>query len=284
LETLHLLEIAHILSGPVLGIFVTGLAFLDDHLIHKKFDAFFTASGTTPELKRETKDLMAGAIAFATFLGNVYLFVLNGVIATLMVFPAQHMTIVAIISAVTAASLVIQVGYLFYEYGVMDLGAGAAPFPGNKKRVADEKILYPKFLKWEQLALSIFVVVYFAIGIYLNPSLSGFNLSGINMKVPTEILLTFGPILLLIMGLYISVKPPPARGRAHWVWFLGFLVLGVPTVISRFITSHSTLSEQTTDQTRMAPDRAATGPSGEKAATGSSGENLNDQKGEYRPN
>jgi hypothetical protein len=227
-ESAHLIEIAHILAGPLLGILVTALAFNDDHLIQGKLEAFFQQHQTPNLLKTNTKDMMAGAIAFATFLGNVYLFVFNGFIA-FIVFAAQYLRAVAIISLVGGACLIIQAVYLFRKYGVLDLGEEAAPLPWKTE------MLYPKFLQWEQFFLSIFILIYFAVGVYLNPTLSG-----LNMEAPTGILATFGPIILVVMGSLISIKPPSATGTARWMWLAAFLILGVPIAVASYVTLHGT--------------------------------------------
>lgn len=175
MEIARVIEIAHILSGPVLGILVTALAFNDDALIHSKLEVFFRDKNTDQELAQNTRDMMAGAIAFATFLGNAYLVVFNCVIA-FIIYPAHYLRIVTIISLSAAACVLLQAGYLIWRHGVLSLGEESAPLPWNTK------MLYPKFLRWEQLILSIAMVLYFAIGIWLNPNLSGFN-----MEVPNHI-------------------------------------------------------------------------------------------------
>jgi hypothetical protein len=156
-----LLEIAHILSGPTVGLFITVLAFNDDAIITRRIREFFHNRGTDKNLADIVERMISGGIALATFLGNVYVLVINCVIVFL-VFPATDLKIVALISTLTVAIVTGQAVYLLVirRYGVLDIGE-ICPIG---------QITWDRCLRWEQLVLTVLTVIYFGIGIYLRYS------------------------------------------------------------------------------------------------------------------
>ena len=157
MELDQLFEIAHILAGPILGIVITVLAFKDDSLILGKLKELFKIKKTPQDLAESIEDIVSGSVALATFLGNVYLFIFNSIIA-LIVFPRPDLNIV-IISLVGGIGIVGQTIYIFRKYGA-DIGE-FCPWP----RITEMR--YPEFLRWEQVVLNILTVIYFSVGIYL---------------------------------------------------------------------------------------------------------------------
>ena len=49
-----------------------------------------------------------------------------------------------------------------------------------------------------------------------------------------QLIAAFGPIILAIMGVVVSIRPPPPTGTAHWVWAAVFIAVGALTAISLF--------------------------------------------------
>lgn len=148
------MEIVHILAGPVVGIAITALAFSDEFLIKRKVEAFFAARGVSAELAEAIEAMISGGIAFATFLGNIYLAVINSIIAA-MVFPFENIKVVLGVSEVITFLLILQAAYIFREYELLDLGE-ICPVG---------QITYDRFLRWEQVILNAVTLGYFLIGI-----------------------------------------------------------------------------------------------------------------------
>ena len=48
-----------------------------------------------------------------------------------------------------------------------------------------------------------------------------------------------GPLLLAIMGLIVSIKPPKSEGRGHWYWFAAFFVVGGIAFLANFFELRS---------------------------------------------
>ena len=47
------------------------------------------------------------------------------------------------------------------------------------------------------------------------------------LEAITQIIAAAGPITLAIMGVAVSLNPPSATGRAHYIWAAAFFVVGV---------------------------------------------------------
>jgi|SRR5579872_4951433 len=60
------------------------------------------------------------------------------------------------------------------------------------------------------------------------------------LEIITQLFAAFGPLALTVMGLVVSLKPPKAEGRAHWVWLVAFILVGLPTAISTFFELRGT--------------------------------------------
>src|SRR5260370_211233 len=82
---------------------------------------FFSDRDVDPDLAAAIETMIAGGIALATFLGNVYIFIINLIIA-LIVFPAQDLKIVSMIGLVLGIAVVGQTVYIFRTYRVIDIG------------------------------------------------------------------------------------------------------------------------------------------------------------------
>jgi hypothetical protein len=47
-----------------------------------------------------------------------------------------------------------------------------------------------------------------------------------------------GPVILALMGLYVSIRPPIVTGKVHWVWFSAFAIVGVIATFANFVELH----------------------------------------------
>jgi hypothetical protein len=151
------LEIIHILAGPIVGVVITVLAFSDDSFIKRKLRRFFLVRRTEKRLAGDTEAIVSGAIALATFLGNVYLLFWNCFLA-IFVFPPQYRGLTSAIWEVMVLGYGVRAAYVFSQYELRDLGS--VPAVG--------KTLYDRFLRLEQVAINVFTTIYFTIGILLD--------------------------------------------------------------------------------------------------------------------
>jgi hypothetical protein len=149
-------EIVHILAGPVVAVVITALAFSDDFVIRRKVKDFFSERKVDKDLAEAIETMIAGGIALATFLANVYLFIINLVIA-LIVFPMEDINIVSAIGGVLTLAILGQTVYIFMKYRILDIGE-VCPIG---------TITYDKFLRWEQVILNSLIAIYFIVGLCL---------------------------------------------------------------------------------------------------------------------
>ncbi|HEY1794902.1 MAG TPA: hypothetical protein VGG57_02160 [Stellaceae bacterium] len=151
------MEVIHILAGPVVGILITSLAFSDDLFIKYRVHAFFRQRGVAPALAEAIEDMISGGIAFATFLGNVYIFIINSLIAAI-VFPRHDVEIIILIGEISSLVLVLQASFIYSEYDIWDLGE-ICPTGATT---------YDVFLRWEQVVLNLTMLAYFILGLSLS--------------------------------------------------------------------------------------------------------------------
>lgn len=59
------------------------------------------------------------------------------------------------------------------------------------------------------------------------------------MDIAIQILATFGPLILVVMGAIVSVRPPKQDGHGHWYWLAAFLVIGLPISFASFFELRS---------------------------------------------
>jgi len=49
-----------------------------------------------------------------------------------------------------------------------------------------------------------------------------------------QIAAAVGPVMLAVMGVWVSIRPPSPYGRAHWLWAASFVLVGVITAVALF--------------------------------------------------
>jgi hypothetical protein len=64
------------------------------------------------------------------------------------------------------------------------------------------------------------------------------------MDTVIQIIATGGPVVLALMGLYVSIWPPMVTGKIHWVWISAFAIVGVIATMANFIELHGSDATQ----------------------------------------
>jgi len=144
------MEILHVLAGPVVGVIITLLAFSDDHLIKQKLKRFLHDRDVNDGLSKEIEKLVSAGIALATFMGNVYLFIFNCIIAAIT-FPISKIYIVFLITTIFAFMIFIQSIYTIWFWSLQYMA----------ERIIGGKITYDTFSRWEQVLINIVTFGYF---------------------------------------------------------------------------------------------------------------------------
>jgi hypothetical protein len=60
------------------------------------------------------------------------------------------------------------------------------------------------------------------------------------LDIAVQIIATFGPIALAVMGVWVSLSPPLNAGRSRWIWSGAFAFIGIITACALFIELRGT--------------------------------------------
>jgi hypothetical protein len=160
------LGIIHILSGPVIGVLITALAFADEIFIRRNLNEFFARRRISEDRAAGMETMISGGIALATFFGNCYIFIINCFLAIIVFpFPSRYSELIFLIAEVAVLILLIQLSYVRLEYNILYIG-DRLPFRHSKFGFF-RTMTYARFLVWEQAGLNVVTLFYFALGIFL---------------------------------------------------------------------------------------------------------------------